>query len=83
MFSLIKYVGLPNIIMEREIVTELLQGNFNSKKLSNEIIRIIEGEHVAKNQILNFKNLEKKLGTNSASKTMASIITSVLSDSGL
>ena len=31
MFSLIKYVGLPNIIMEKEIVTELLQNNFNAK----------------------------------------------------
>ena len=80
-FSLIKYIGLPNIIMEKEIVTELIQNNFNSKKLSSEIIKIIEIKDVAKNQIANFNKLEKKLGTNSASKTMASIITSILSDS--
>ena len=42
MFSLIKYVGLPNIIMGVEIVTELLQDNFNAKRLSSEIIKIIE-----------------------------------------
>ena len=82
-FSLIKYIGLPNIIMEKEIVTELIQNNFNSKKLSSEIIKIIEIKDVAKNQIANFNKLEKKLGTNSASKTMASIITSILSDSSL
>ena len=83
MFSLIKYVGLPNIIMGVEIVTELLQSNFNAKKLSSEIIKIIEVKNVAKNQIANFNRLEKKLGTSSASKTMASIITRVLSDSSL
>ena len=80
-FSLIKYIGLPNIIMEKEIVTELIQHNFNSTKLSNEIIRIVENRGVARNQIANFYKLEKKLGSNSASKTMASIITSMLSDS--
>ena len=64
-----------------EIVTELLQDNFNAKKLSNEIIRIVDIKGVARNQIANFNKLEKKLGSNSASKTMASIITSMLSDS--
>ncbi|MDA9718964.1 lipid-A-disaccharide synthase [Betaproteobacteria bacterium] len=83
MFSLIKYVGLPNIIMGVEIVTELLQDNFNAKKLSNEIIKIIEVKNVAKNQIANFNRLEKKLGPSSASKAMASIIARVLSDSSL
>ena len=83
LFSLIKYVGLPNIIMDMEIVTELLQNNFNAKKLSSEIIKIIEIKEVAKNQVANFNKLEKKLGTNSASKTMASIILSTLSDSSL
>jgi len=79
-FSLIEYIGLPNIIMEKEIVTELIQNNFNSKRLSSEIIKIIEIKDVAKNQIANFNKLEKKLGTNSASKTMVSIITRILSD---
>ena len=83
MFSLVKYVGLPNIIMKAEIVTELLQNNFTAKKLSSEIIKIIETKDVAKNQIVNFNKLEKKLGTNSASKTMASIVTNILSDSSL
>ena len=81
MLSLTKHVGLPNIIMAEEIVSELLQNNFNAKKLSLEIIKIIEGKDVAKKQIANFKKLEKKLGTASASRTMASIITNVLSDS--
>ena len=67
--------------MEKEVVTELIQNNFNSMRLSSEIIKIIEIKDVAKNQIANFNKLEKKLGTNSASKTMASIITSILSDS--
>ena len=53
------------------------------KKLSSEIIKIIEVKNVAKNQIANFNKLEKKLGSSSASKTMASIITNVLSDSSL
>ena len=69
--------------MEKEIVTELLQNNFNAKNLSREIIKIMEIKDIAKNQIANFKKLEDKLGTESASKTMASIITNILSDSSL
>ena len=67
--------------MGKEIVTELIQNNFNSMTLSSEIIKIIEIKDVAKNQIANFNKLEQKLGTNSASKTMVSIITRILSDS--
>ena len=42
-----------------------------------------EIKDIAKNQIANFNKLENKLGTESASKTMASIITGILSDSSL
>ena len=69
--------------MKKQIITELIQNNFNSKKLSAEIIKLIEIKDISKNQIANFNKLEKKLGTKSASKNMASIITSILSDSSL
>ncbi len=80
-FSLTKYVGLPNIIMEQQIVPELLQSNFNTEKLYNEMTKIIETQQIAKKQILNFYKLEKKLGSKKASKTMASIIKNALSNS--
>ena len=44
-------------------------------------MKIIEIKDIAKNQITNFNKLEKKLGTDSASKNMASIIKGILSDS--
>ena len=67
--------------MEEQIVPELLQTNFNTEKLYNEMTKIIETQQIAKKQILNFYKLEKKLGSKKASKTMASIIKNALSNS--
>jgi lipid-A-disaccharide synthase len=67
----IKYISLVNLIMDREVVTELIQNDCNPAKISEELTKIIEGgsqrEAMKKNYIL----LKEKLGGGGASKKVA------------
>lgn len=69
----IKYISLVNLIMDREIVTELIQNDLNTANLSRELAQIIEG---GKRQTMleNYKLLRTKLGGSGASDTAADII---------
>ena len=82
LFSLTKYIGLPNIIMDRQVVPELIQNKLNTRSLSSEIIKLVENPDLRHKQISEFKTLKKKLGSKSASKTMAEMIVRALSNSG-
>jgi lipid-A-disaccharide synthase len=37
----IKYISLVNLILDKEVVTELIQDDFNEKKLENELFKIL------------------------------------------
>ena len=68
----IKYISLVNLIMDKEIVKELIQKEFNSKNLALEFDKIITGykrDYILKN----YKELKLKLKSK-ASKTIANII---------
>jgi len=69
----IKYISLVNLIMDKEVVTELIQNDFNNTRLKQELQRILEnGER--ENLFLNYYELEKKLGGKGASKKTANLI---------
>jgi lipid-A-disaccharide synthase len=38
----LKYISLVNLIMDEEVVTELIQEDFNTKKIKIELQRILE-----------------------------------------
>jgi len=69
----IKYFSLPNLIMHREIVRELLQYDFNPQVLKAELHEINEGEKRTK-MLGDYKELQEVLGTNPASAQAADII---------
>ena len=69
----IKYISLVNLIMDREIVTELIQNELNTKNLVEELGMILEGDK--RLQILdNYSKLREKLGGKGASDKAAAII---------
>ncbi|UOE40662.1 lipid-A-disaccharide synthase [Chryseobacterium suipulveris] len=69
----IKYISLVNLIMDREIVTELIQNELNTKNLVEELGMILEGDK--RLQILdNYSQLREKLGGKGASDKAAAII---------
>ena len=67
------YISLVNLIMDREVVKELIQSEFNSESLKTELKKILE----EKNRERIFKDyyeLEQKLGGTGASLETATLI---------
>lgn len=69
----IKYISLVNLILDKEAVTELIQGDFNTKRLREELTTILDGYERAK-LFLDYYDLEQKLGGKGASDLVAKLI---------
>lgn len=73
----LKYISLVNLIMDKEVVTELIQDKFNSKNLKKELSKILD-EKGRKKMIEAYSVLEEKLGGTGASDKTAQLIVSSL-----
>ena len=78
--KIIKYASLVNLIMDREVVKELLQNDFNSINLNRELLKLTEDTTYRQQIINDYKMLTEKLGGAGASKKSAKIITSLISN---
>ncbi|WP_431166846.1 lipid-A-disaccharide synthase [Tenacibaculum halocynthiae] len=67
------YISLVNLIMNKEVVTELIQNDFTKEKLKKELIRILEPTH-REQLFLDYFDLEKVLGGKGASEKTAKLI---------
>ena len=70
----IKYISLVNLIMDKEVVKELIQNDFNTKSLSKELNKIVYDEAYRKDMQKQFGKLKILLGKEGASKKAASEI---------
>lgn len=70
----LKYISLVNLIMDREVVTELIQEDCNSKRIKAELQKLLDP--INRNQVLaQYDLLEAKLGGSGASEKTAALIT--------
>ncbi|MFT4699175.1 MAG: lipid-A-disaccharide synthase [Flavobacteriaceae bacterium] len=69
----LKYISLVNLILDKEVVTELIQTKFNTKELKKELSKILD-EYNRAVLFLEYNDLEKKLGGKGASEKTASLI---------
>lgn len=69
----LKYISLVNLIMNKEVVTELIQDDFNPKRLTKELSDILD-ENTRERIFLDYFELEKKLGGQGASEATAKLI---------
>lgn len=69
----IKYISLVNLIMDKEVVTELIQNECNTNRLKQELSKILE-DYQRATFFLNYYDLEKKLGGKGASEKVATLI---------
>jgi lipid-A-disaccharide synthase len=69
----LKYISLVNLIMDKEVVKELIQDEFNTKNLSNELKVILDTKKRSE-IFINYYDLEKKLGGKGASEKTAKFI---------
>ena len=69
----VKFISLVNLILDKEAVTELIQDDFNSTNLENELHRILD--HKQREKIFDdYIQLEKDLGGKGASDKTAHLI---------
>lgn len=67
------YISLVNLIMDREVVTELIQDDLNNKKLTAALKAILSGA-ARTAQLRDYDTLIKKLGGPGASKMAAHLV---------
>jgi len=73
----LQYISLVNLIMDKPVVTELIQGELNTKNLKTELQKIVSG--AAREKMLqNYTELKHKLGDGGASDKTAQLIVSRL-----
>ncbi len=72
--TVIKFISLVNLIMDREVVKELIQNDFNSINIERELLKITEDTTYRQQIINDYKTLTEKLGGAGASKKTAEII---------
>ena len=73
----LKYISLVNLIMDREVVTELIQEDCSTIRIRQELTKILDPEYRVK-LLKNYDLLEEKLGGRGASKKTAQLIVSSL-----
>jgi lipid-A-disaccharide synthase len=73
----LKFISLVNLILDKEVVKELIQDNFNKQNLKAELTNILDAAHREK-MFLHYFDLEKKLGGKGASKKVATKIVAAL-----
>lgn len=69
----LKYISLVNLIMDKEVVTELIQDDCNTKNIKKELTKILDSEY-RKNLLAQYDALEQKLGGTGASEKTAQLI---------
>lgn len=67
------YISLVNLIMDREVVKELIQSDFNTENLKKELSNILSEEQ-RKKMFADYYELEQKLGGKGASEKTAKLI---------
>lgn len=67
------YISLVNLILDKEVVTELIQDDYNTKELKKELDAILDKSEREK-MFMNYFELENKLGEKGASETTAKLI---------
>jgi len=69
----VKYISLVNLILDKEVVTELIQDEFNEENLENELFKILD--HKSREDMFDqYFELEQKLGGKGASEKTAKLI---------
>ncbi|MCZ4318485.1 lipid-A-disaccharide synthase [Aequorivita viscosa] len=71
------YISLVNLILNKTVVTELIQTEFNKKRLAAELTKILDPYNRA-TMFLDYYELEKALGGRGASENTAKLIYSAI-----
>ena len=74
LFVKLQNLGLPNLIMEHQIVPELLQADMTPKKLSEALDSILYDEKFRNDILDNYALLRERLGNEGAARRVATLM---------
>jgi lipid-A-disaccharide synthase len=73
------FIGLPNIVSGKRIITELIQHEATADNLSAEVLRILTDKDYAEQMRQNLSQVKQQLGQGGGSKNMAQLALEMLS----
>ncbi|MBL4823813.1 MAG: lipid-A-disaccharide synthase, partial [SAR324 cluster bacterium] len=73
-----KYIGLVNVLAEKEIVPELLQNDFTVSKVAETTVRLLQDKVYRDRMIDELKSIRGKLGESGAYEKAARCIENML-----
>ncbi len=76
----VKYISLVNLVMDREVVTELIQKDVNAKSLVNELSKILEGGSSRADVLKEYLDLKHRLGDKGASDLVANRLLKIIAN---
>ena len=76
----IKYISLPNLIADKPIIKELIQGDFNPSNLMVELDKVLLNENYRAGQKAGYAEVKTILGDHFASETTAQEIVAYLNE---
>ena len=78
----VKNIGMVNIIAEKTVVPELIQGDLHPEKIASTVVRIFQSPSTLKEMRKELIKVREKIGTPGASRRAARIINNLLQRSG-
>ena len=75
----VKYISLVNLIVDREIVTELVADRMNVENVAHELEQILPQGQRREEMLTNYKEMAERLGASGASKRAAEGIYGIIS----
>jgi lipid-A-disaccharide synthase len=76
----VKYISLVNLIMDKPVVTELIQDDFNPFNLKMELNKLLYDSETKQRLFSKYTELKKKLGNAGASEKAAKIVVDYLNE---
>ena len=70
----VKYAGLPNLLLQKEVTPELLQNQVTAENIESIIVPWITDEQIRARNINEFQEVRKRLGDAGAVKRTARLI---------
>ena len=72
------FIGLPNIVLGKAIIKELIQHEASAENLSAELLRILTDQAYADEMRQNLNQVKQQLGQGGGSKNMAQLVLEML-----
>ena len=74
----VKHIGMVNLVAEKGIAPELIQKDFNPKRIAEEALRILKDSFLQQKMVESLKEVRQRLGNPGAAQRAARIVMSML-----